>query len=100
MNKRGIQGSARTPCLYKNELDLNSEHLLMPNTAKFLQSPGNYHDSILTTTMSWKHTGQTGHELCTSICSDFFCVGMFIQGIFIISIVKSYQIPFNLTDMG
>ena len=64
MNKRGIQGSARTPCLYKN--------LLMPTTTKFLQSPGNYHDSILTTTMSWKHTGQTGHELCTSICSDFF----------------------------
>ena len=30
----------------------------------------------------------------------FFCEGMFIQGIFIISIVKSYQIPFNLTDMG
>ena len=28
MNKRGIQGSARTPGLYKNELDLNSEHLL------------------------------------------------------------------------
>ena len=54
MNKRGIQGSARTRCLYKNEVDLNSEHLLMPTTTKFLQSPGNYHDSILTTRMSWK----------------------------------------------
>ena len=30
----------------------------------------------------------------------FFCVGMFIQGLFIISIVKLYQIPFDLTDMG
>ena len=54
MNKRGIQGSAHTPCLYKNEVDLNSEHLLMRTTTKFLQSVGNYHDSILTTTMSWK----------------------------------------------
>ena len=54
MNKRGIQVSARTPCLYKNEVDLNSEHLLMPTTTKFLKSPENYHDSILTTTMSWK----------------------------------------------
>ena len=52
MNKRGIQGLARTPCLYKNEVDLNSEHLLMRTTNIFLQSPGNYHDSILTTTMS------------------------------------------------
>ena len=82
MNKRGIQGSARTPCLYKNELDLNSEHLLMPTTTKFLQSPGNYHDSILTTTMSWKHTGQTGHELCTSICSDFFLCRNVYSGYF------------------
>ena len=32
MNKRGIQGSARTPCLYKNEVDLNSEHLLIRTT--------------------------------------------------------------------
>ena len=54
MNKRGIQGSARTPCLYKNEIPLNSEHLLMRTTTKFLQALGNYHDSILTTTMSWK----------------------------------------------
>ena len=54
MNKRGFRGSARTPCLYKIEVDLNSEHLQMRNTAKFLQSPGNYHDIILTTTMSWK----------------------------------------------
>ena len=54
MNKRGFQGSARTPWLYKNEVDLNSKHLLMRTTTKFLQSPGNYHDSILTTTMSWK----------------------------------------------
>ena len=53
MNERGIQGPACTPCLYKNEVELNSEHLLM-RTTKFLQSPGNYHDSILTTTMSWK----------------------------------------------
>ena len=54
MNKRGIRGSARTPCLYKNEVDLNSEHLLMRTPTKFLQSPGNYHDIILPTTMSWK----------------------------------------------
>ena len=54
MNKRGIQGAARTPCLYKNEVALNSEHLLMRTTTKFLQSLGNYHDSILTTMMSWK----------------------------------------------
>ena len=56
MNKKGIQGSARTPCLYKNEVDLNSEHLLMRTTTctKFLQSAGNYHNSILTTMMSWK----------------------------------------------
>ena len=54
MNKRGIQGSARTPCLYKNEVDLNSEHLLTRTTTEFLQIPGNYHESILTTTMSWK----------------------------------------------
>ena len=56
MNKRGIQGSARTSCFFllKNEVDLNSEHLLMRTITKFLQSPGNYHVSILTTTMSWK----------------------------------------------
>ena len=30
----------------------------------------------------------------------FFCEGMFILGLFIISIVKWFQIPFNLTDMG
>ena len=47
MNKWGIQGSARTPCLYKNEVDLNSEHLLMRTTTKFLQIPGNYHETTL-----------------------------------------------------
>ena len=76
MNKRGIQGSARTPCLFlKNEVDLNSEHLLKRTITKFLQSPGNYHDSILTTTMSWKLPHSlTGHVLCTSKCSGFFSV--------------------------
>ena len=54
MNKRGVEGSACTPCLYKNEVDLNSEHLLIQTTTKSVQSPGNYHDSILITTMSWK----------------------------------------------
>ena len=47
MNKKGIQGSARTPCLYKNEV-----------------APLRVNVQI------------------------FFCVGMFIQGLFIISIVK------------
>ena len=33
MNKRGIRGSAGTPCLYKNEVDLNNgEHLLIRTT--------------------------------------------------------------------
>ena len=35
------------------------------------------------------HTGRTGHESFTSKRSDcFFCVGTFIEGLFIISIVK------------
>ena len=73
MNKRGIQGSARTPCFFKkkNEVDLNSEHLLMRTFTQFLKSPGNYHDSILTTTMSWKLPHRTN---CTSKCSGFFSV--------------------------
>ena len=75
MNMSGIQGSARTPCLYKMEKPLKSEHLPMRTTTKFLQSLGNYHDSILTTTMSWKLPRRTsGHELFTSKCSDFFSV--------------------------
>ena len=55
MNKMGIQDSAHTPCLYKHEVAPEySERLLMQTTLKFLQSLGNYLDSILTTTMSWK----------------------------------------------
>ena len=30
----------------------------------------------------------------------FLCVGTFIEGLYIIFIVKLYQISFNLTDMG
>ena len=75
MNKRGIQGSACTSCLYENKVALNSEHLLMLNTTKFLQSLGNYQDSILTTTMSWKLPHRTNvHESFTSKSSAFFSV--------------------------
>ena len=35
------------------------------------------------------HTGRTGHESFTSKCSDmFFGLGTFIEGLFIIFIVK------------
>ena len=48
-----------SPCHYvtgelKIKKPLISEHLLMGTTTKVLQSLGNYHDSILTTTMCWK----------------------------------------------
>ena len=48
-----------SPCHYvtgelKNIEALISEYLLMGTTTKILQSLGNYHDSILTTTMRWK----------------------------------------------
>ena len=70
----------------------------MGTTTKILQSLGNYHDGILTTTMRWT---RTGHESFPSKCSDmFFGLGTFIEGLFIIFIIKLYQIPFNLTDMG
>ena len=42
------------PVFKKMKKPLNSEHLRMGTTTKILQSLGNYHDSILTTTMHWK----------------------------------------------
>ena len=54
-----------------------------------------YHDELETTIQE-----ERGMNCLRVNAQIFFCVGMFIQGLFIISVVKRYQIPFNLTDMG
>ena len=56
----------------------------------------NYHDELETTTQD--ELGMNRLRVNTQMF--FFCVGTFIEGLLIIFIVKWYQIPFNLTDMG
>ena len=63
----------------------------MRTTTKFLQSwklpqyHFNYHDELETTTQD-----KSGMNRLRVNAQIFFCVGMFIQGLFIISIVKWY----------
>ena len=65
------------------------------NSSQLPQLHFNYHDELETTTQD--ELGMNRLRVNTQM---FFLCRTFIEGLLIIFIVKWYQIPFNLTDMG